>query len=183
MMLVTMLGMIRCMIMALVALLTPCVQGGGVFLVHVASTEGAAPEGTYLLVQGNEGLVSLQPISGSKELRDVKVEQMVPALERAYPDLIGKVRVTEVKADAGKLAKAGKVHVMGQVDHQGDLPAGSLSECINSAKPTVFGAVTRIEVIRGRNRYVCNLRKKDHAEAKLEPGDIVFVPKKIVIGL
>jgi hypothetical protein len=175
--------MIGCVVVALVAILTPCLQGAGLFVVNIEYTEGSGPEGTFLLVQGNEGLVSLDPISNFKKPLAVKVEQIVPVLEEANPVLAGKIKVTEVKADAGKLAEAGMVHVMGQVDNVGDHPAGLLSTCIASAKPTAFSAVTRIQVIRKEKRYIYDLKKKEHSEIKLEPGDVVLVPMKKVIGL
>ena len=168
--------------MALMAVSASCLQGAGLFLVDIGYAERTTPQGTYLVVQGKDGLVSLDSISDSKKLPAAKVEEIVPALEKAYPDLVGMISVREVYADAGRLAESGKVYVTGQVEHGGVQPAASLGTCIATAKATPFAAVTRIEVIRKEKLHVYDLRKKENADTKLEPGDIVLVPQKRIIG-
>lgn len=172
--------MIRCVIFALMGLLAPCLQAAGIFIVNIEYAESPGPQGSYLLVQGEDGLVSLDPISDCGKQPGAKSGEVVAALEKAYPHLEGKITIVKVQAEAGKLASSGKVHVMGQVEQVGEYPAASLEACVKAAKPTPFGAASRIEVIRKQKRYVYDLKKQ--AETKLEPGDMILVPMKRIIG-
>jgi len=168
--------------MALGAVLTTCLQGGDFFLVNIGYAERPGPQGSYLLVKNEDGLVSSDPNSDLEKLPAVKVEGIVPALEEAYPYLEGLISVAEIEVDPGKLMAAGEIQVMGQVENAGKQPADTLSASIASAKPTAFGALTRIQVVRKQKSHVYDLKKQEHADAKLEPGDVVFVPMKKVIG-
>jgi small ligand-binding sensory domain FIST len=174
--------MIKWLPMAFLGSLISCLQGGELVLVGIEYAERGGPQGTYMLVQGKDGLVSLAAIDAAKELPNIKVGDIVPTLEKEYSYLAGKITVIEIAADSGKLAATGKVHVMGQVKKEGDQPADSLASCIATAEPTEFGAVRRIQVVRKGNRLLFDLRNPTHAETKLESGDIVHVPMKMIIG-
>ncbi|HEY1123639.1 MAG TPA: hypothetical protein VGE67_18630 [Haloferula sp.] len=174
--------MLKSVIIALAAFLTCRLAGAEYVLVSVGYAERLEPQGIYLLIKDDKGLVSLDAISKSRKLGILKVGGIVPALEKAYPELVGRIALTEASIDEAALAVSGEVHVLGQVEKPGEHSAGSLAACLGSAKPTPFGAVNRIEVIRKQERHVYDLKKAANAEAKLEPGDIVLVPMKRVIG-
>lgn len=174
--------MIKWLLVAFLGSLISCLQAGELVLVGIEYAERDGPQGTYVLTQGEDGLVSLAAIDAVKALPNIKVGDIVPTLEKEYPYLMGKITVFEIKANSEKLAATGKIHVMGQVKKTGDQPAGSLASCIASAEPTEFGAVRRIQVIRKGGSYLYDLRDEAHAETKLEPGDIVHVPMKMAIG-
>jgi hypothetical protein len=165
------------------AALIPCLHAAEFVLVGIDYTEGRArPQGTYLLAPGKDGLIALDRIPGAEHLPRVKVEEIVATLEKELPPLVGMVRVREIQAKREELAAAGKVYVLGQVKKAGEQTAGPLAACIAAAEPTEFGAVRRIQVIRKGESHLYDLSNEKDAETKLEPGDVVHVPMKMVIG-
>ncbi|RYD61346.1 MAG: hypothetical protein EOP83_17235 [Verrucomicrobiaceae bacterium] len=146
---------------------------------NIGYSQGMGPDGSYLFAKDEKGIVIPDPQSDLKKFTGLKIQDIVPALEKAYPDLAGRAAAIEVDVEVEKLAAAGKVHVLGQVENSGDQPAA----CIASAKATPFGALSRVQVIRKQKHHTYDLKKKENADIKLEPGDVVLVPMKKVIGL
>jgi hypothetical protein len=68
------------------------------------------------------------------------------------------------------------------VKNPGEQRAASLAENIAAATPTSFGSVKRVLVIRKQKRLILDLGNKIHAATILEPGDVVFVPIKVLYG-
>jgi hypothetical protein len=57
-----------------------------------------------------------------------------------------------------------------------------LDDSQRTIAPTEFGAVRRIQVIRKGRNHLYDLSNEAHAETKLEPGDVVYIPIKKVTG-
>lgn len=164
---------------ALALCLSASLQGGQWVLVHI-DYAGGGPQGDHMLIPDKDGLVSLDPIA--KGMSKVKSDGIASEIERSYPELAERVTVGAIEVDTAKLVASGKIQVAGQVKNQGAYPAATLAENVAAATPTPFGSVKRILVVRKEKRLVLDLGNKSHAAMKLEPGDVVFVPMKHVIG-
>jgi hypothetical protein len=172
---------VKIVFVALALLLPSCLQGAQFVLVNIGYA-GGGPQGDYLLVPGKNGLISLKSFGEQKELPDVKADGIVAALEDAYPRLRGMIKSRMIEIDTERLVAVGRIYVLGQLTNEGEQPAATLAESMSVAEPTAFGAVKRIQVIRKEKRFSRDLTNKVHATAKLEPGDIILVPMKRLIG-
>jgi hypothetical protein len=181
---VTLYPVLRILVMAIrAALLLPLVRGAEMVFVDIAYAERSGPQGTYVLPKAKDDLFSLAPVCAPEKILPVsKFEEIVTSLEKSYPYLKDKITILKIDVDTEKLTSAGKVHILGQVEKAGDFAVASLEDCMTKAKPTEFGAVMRIQVIRKQKSYRYDMRNKAHAMMKLEAGDIVLVPIKKVIG-
>lgn len=148
-------------------------------LVHI-DYAGGGPQGDHMLIPNKDGLVSLDPIA--KGMFKVKPDGIAAEIERSYPELADRVTTGVIEVDTAKLVASGKIQVAGQVKNPGTYLAATLEENMATAIPTPFGSVKRILVLRMQRRLVLDLGDKSHAATKLEPGDVVFVPMKHVIG-
>ena len=160
----------------------PALHGEQFLLLAVQNLEGPGLQGIYLLGRNDGNLVSLKTIDSTKKLPDVKVDEVVSTLEKAYPKLAGDISLQKFDEDVAKLVKEGTVRVSGQIHNPGTHPAASLGDFMAVAKPTNFGSTMRIQVIHKGTVSLYDLGRKDHAATKLEPGDIVYVPTKKIIG-
>jgi hypothetical protein len=170
------------LIVAFSAWLIQAMQVEQFVFLNIQYAERSGPQGTYVLRCDEEGLFALGPVGPGEKLPDAKIEEIVPFLEKAYPWLDGKITFQEVEVDTEKLLKDGKVHVLGRVEKAGDHPAATLGDCLAEAKPTEFGATSRVEVLRKDKVLVYDLKRPEHAGTKLEPGDIIHVPAKWIFG-
>jgi Periplasmic protein involved in polysaccharide export len=150
--------------------------------VHIEYVGGPDPQGTYLLVSDREGRFPLESISKGRNLQDVKIEGIIPALVREHPALADKITVSPFQVNTSDLIKAGEVQISGHVKNPGKYPADTLAACIAKAVPTEFGSIRRIQVISGAKiaRYDC--KQNASSQIQLKPGDIVFIPMKTIIG-
>ncbi len=74
----------------------------------------------------------------------------------------------------------GQVRSPGPVEYTKDL---TLFAAIQSARgATEFGALNRVKVFHGKEVKTYDLRKDDAKTVKVEPGDIIEVPEKNLIG-
>lgn len=144
--------------------------------------EGPGPQGMYLLVSNQEGRFSLGSVAQERTTPDVKLDGIIPALEKEYPHLAGKITVSPLGINTADLIKAGQIQICGYVKNPGKYPADTLGVCMTKATPTEFSSIKRIQVINGGKYTGCDLTQKEFSEIKLEPGAIIFVPHKRIIG-
>lgn len=133
-----------------------------------------------MLIPDKDGLVSLDPIA--KGMSKVKSDGIASEIERSYPELADRITTGVIEVDTAKLVAAGKIQVTGQVKNPGAYLAATLEKSMATAIPTPFGSVKRILVVRKQKRLILDLGNEGHAATKLDPGDVVFVPMKHVIG-
>lgn len=151
--------------------------------VNIGYAERDGPQGTYLLVGDKEGQFSLKSIAQDRNLPEVKIEGIIPVLEKEYPFLAGKITVSPLDIKTVNLIKTGEVYVFGHIKKPGKYSADTLGACMTKAEPTEFGSIKRIQVINGGKSSVYDMTQKTYSEMKLQPGAIILVPMKRVIGL
>ena len=146
------------------------------------NVERSGPQGMYLLVSNQEGRFSLGSVDQDRSLPEARIDGIIPALEKEYPHLVGKITASHLGIDTAALAKAGQIQICGFVKNPDKYPADTLGACMTKAVPSEFASIKRLQVINAGKYTGCDLTQKEFSEIKLEPGAIVFVPAKRIIG-
>jgi len=123
--------------------------------------EGPGPQGNSLLVSDKEGEFSLGSVSQDRATPEVKMDGIIPALEKEYPYLVGKITISPLGINTADLVKAGQIQICGFVKNPGKYPADTFGACMTKAAPTEFGSIKRIQVINGGKYVRVDLTKKN----------------------
>lgn len=146
----------------------------------VPATETTLINNTYPVSES--GTIRM-PFVGSIRAAGLSPQQLAVSIEAAYRAAEIYTRPTiQVFASTDetiaklRLTVGGQVKSPGPVEYVRDM---TLNDAVQAARgPTEFGAMKRVQLIRGKDRKEYNLSDPKHMSILVQPNDTIMVPQK-----
>lgn len=151
----------------------------------VPSDEMARVNGTYTVSEG--GAISMPLLPGTIRAAGLSPTALARSIEAAYrAEKIYTSPTINVIATNQEALQELLVTVGGQVNGAGPVKyyrGLTIYDAVQAARgPTAFGAMKRVNLVRGSQSKEYNLTDPKHMNIQLEAGDKVIVPQKNVFG-
>lgn len=154
----------------------------------VPSTEQGSIDGPCLV--SDNGYIYLPLLDNGIKASGYNSSQLARRIEAAYKsaEIFNNPRITVIstKDQAEQNLDGQFVHVGGYVGAKGPKPYKrdmTLFEVITASGGTgTFGSEKRVALYRNGKKHIYDLRKREHMNVKVYPGDNIIVPQKTIFG-
>ncbi|MCW1884899.1 polysaccharide biosynthesis/export family protein [Luteolibacter flavescens] len=164
------------------------ISAGRAIQIHikgVPSEDSTLISGTYTVSDG--GTIRMPLLTSTIRAAGLSASSLGQSIEAAYrAEKIFTTPAVNVVSNSEQDLEEILVTVGGQVQSPGPVKyyrGMTIWEAVQSAKgPTMFGAMGRVKLTRGKQVKEYDLRKPEHMNIKLEPKDNINVPQKGPLG-
>jgi polysaccharide export outer membrane protein len=147
----------------------------------VPADEMARVNGTYTVSEN--GMISMPLLNGSIRAAGLSPTSLARSIEAAYrageiytSPTINVIATNQEQLQELTVTVGGQVNGAGPVKYYQGL---TIYDAVQAARgPTAFGAMKRVNLVRGSQSKEYNLTDPKHMNIRLEPGDKVIVPQK-----
>lgn len=165
----------------------PAEAPAAIFRITFPYTEGQFRyQGDYFFPLDAEGAVNHPSFGKVPCVAAMPLADLTKAISLKLPAVVRtSFSLKKIDLEIQKLVARQQVMVSGQVNDPGThavTPNSTLGQIVGLAKPTTFGSVRRIQLIRKHRQHTLDLKNKHHRGMKVLSGDYIFVPTMRVFG-